>query len=119
MSTSTPWRLIRTLILSFLLSLLLLAGLTLLLYKFRLAESQITAGIYAVYILSCLTGGFLGGKAMKSRRFLWGLIIGALYFLVLFAMSALQNRGITAEPLQILTALAICSVSGMVGGMLS
>ena len=119
MSTSVLWRLIRSLILSFLLSLILLAGLTFLLYKFRLGESQITAGIHGVYIVSCLAGGLLAGKAMKTRRFLWGILAGLLYFLFLFAMSALQEQGIHTEITRILTVFGICSLSGMVGGMLS
>ena len=60
MQTSLPWRLIRTLIISFLVTLLLLTGLTFLLYKFRLGESQITVGIYAIYIVSCFLAGVAG-----------------------------------------------------------
>ena len=119
MQTSIPWRLVRTLIFSFLFTLLMMAGLTLLLYKFRLSEAQITTGIYAVYIASCLLGGFLSGKAMKTKRFFWGFLTGILYFMVLFAMSTLQEQGITAEPSRILTTFAICAGSGMAGGMVS
>ena len=119
MFTLTTRRLIRSLIVSFLLSILMLAGLTFLLYRFRLGESQITIGIYVIYILSCMIGGFLAGKSMKSRRFLWGLISGILYFLFLLAISALQESGITADPANILTVLGICGLSGMAGGMIS
>ena len=119
MQTSLPWRLIRTLIISFLVTLLLLTGLTFLLYKFRLGESQITVGIYAIYIVSCFLGGVLAGKAMKSRRFLWGLLTGLLYFIFLFGISALQEQGVTAGLVQILTVLGICAASGMAGGMIS
>ena len=119
MLTFAPRRLIRSLIVSFLLSLLMMAGLTFLLYRFRLGETQITAGIYTVYIFSCLIGGFLAGKAMKTRRFFWGLLSGLLYFLFLFILSALQESGITAEPPSVLTVLGICAASGMAGGMIS
>lgn len=119
MQTSIPWRLIRALILSFFLTLLMLAGLTFLLYKFRLGESQVTGGIYAVYIVSCLFGGFLAGKAMKTKRFFWGLLTGILYFIFIFAMSSLQEQGITSELPQILTVLGVCAGSGMAGGMVS
>ena len=119
MSASRSWRIIRTLILSFLRAGVLLLALTFLLYKFRLPESQITAGIYAVYIISCLIGGFLAGKAMKTRRFFWGLLTGVLYFVALFAMSSLQDQAITSDMTHILTVLGICAGSGMVGGMIS
>lgn len=119
MQPSIPWRLIRTLIASFFLTLFMLAGLTFLLYKLRLNESQVTAGIYAIYIASCLLGGFLAGKAMKTKRFFWGLLTGILYFVFLFAMSTLQEQGISSEPAQILTVLGICAGCGMAGGMIS
>lgn len=119
MSTSKPWRIIRTLIISYLLTAVLMTVLTVLLYKFRLPESQITIGINAVYILSCFIGGLIAGKTMKSRRFFWGLLTGVLYFLFLFAMSCLQEQSITSDMPHILTVLGICAGSGMVGGMIS
>lgn len=119
MKSSIPWRLTRTLILSFLLSIVLLLGLTLLLYRFRLDEQQVTLGIHAVYILSCLLGGLSAGKAMKTKRFFWGLLVGILYFVFLFAVSLLQEQGVSAEPIQIFAVLGICAASGMAGGMIS
>ncbi len=119
MSASTPWRIVRTLLIAYLLSAILLVVMTVLLYKFRLSEFQITVGIYATYLLSCLLGGFLAGKAMKTRRFFWGLLTGVLYFAVLFAMSSLQDQAVTSELPHILMILGLCAGSGMVGGMLS
>lgn len=119
MSTSKPWRIIRTLLVSYLFTIVLLALLTFLLYKFRLPESQITLGINAVYILSCFLGGLLAGKAMKTRRFFWGLLTGLLYFAVLFAVSMLQDQAVTSDMAHILTVLGMCAASGMVGGMVS
>jgi len=113
------WYLIRTLIFSYFMTTILLLVLTVLMYKFHLTEDRISIGIYAVYILSCLLGGFLAGKAMKSRRFFWGLLTGLLYFGFLLLMSCLQNREILAESSHILTVLAICAGSGMIGGMMS
>ena len=55
--------------------LLFLAGL---LYKFRMDEGKIQIGIILTYILSCFVGGFLAGKMMKSRQFLWGVLLGVL-----------------------------------------
>ena len=113
------WYLIRTLIISYFITTTLLLALTLLMYKFHLTEDRISPGIYAVYVLSCFPGGFLAGKAMKSRRFFWGLLTGLLYFSVLLLMSYIQNREIIAETEHILTVLGICTASGMVGGMMS
>lgn len=72
MLAQKAWRMIRTLIFTYLVSGVLLTALAFALYKFRLPESQITLGISGVYILSCFMGGFMAGKAMRSRKFLWG-----------------------------------------------
>ena len=119
MSTATLWRIIRTLLISYLCSAIILIFLTVLLYKFRLDESQITLGIHGTYILSCLLGGFLAGKSMKSKRLLWGLLTGIFYFIFLFLVSSLQEQSVTSELPQILKILGLCAGSGMFGGILS
>lgn len=119
MPASKPWRIVRTLILSYLLSAVMLLIMTFLLYKFRLSESQIVIGIYVTYIISCLLGGFLSGKAMKTRRFFWGLLTGILYFAALFLMSSLQDQAVTSDMPHIIIVLGLCAASGMIGGMFS
>ena len=115
MLAQKAWRMIRTLIFTYLVSGVLLTAL----YKFRLPESQITLGISGVYILSCFMGGFMAGKAMRSRKFLWGLLTGILYFAFLLIMSFLQDRTITADAVRLGTVFAMCSLSAMAGGMIS
>lgn len=119
MLTQKVWRVLRTLIITYIISGLLLSVLAFVLYKFRLPEGQVNLGVNAVYILSCFIGGFIAGKTQKSRRFLWGLITGLLYFLFLFLMSFLQDSSITENTIHIATVLAMCALSGMAGGMLS
>lgn len=113
------WRIIRTLIISYLITAVMLTILTVLLYKFRLPESQITMGINAVYIVSCLFGGLLAGKAMKTRRFFWGFLTGICYFAFLLLMSYIQNQSVLTDSTHILTVFLMCSLSGMAGGMIS
>ena len=119
MQTNKLWCIIRTLILTYVLSALFLLGLSFALFRLRLPESQVNLAVNAVYILSCTIGGFISGKVMKSRRFFWGLVIGLLYFFFLYLMSLAQSGGITAPAGRILTVLAMCAVSGMAGGMIS
>ena len=78
---------LRSLLISYVLSGILLAALAFALYKLRLKEGQVNLMVYAVYLLTCLCGGFLAGKRIRQRRFFWGLLSGLLYFLVLFAVS--------------------------------
>ena len=119
MLAQKAWRMIRTLIFTYLVSGVLLTALAFALYKFRLPESQITLGISGVYILSCFAGGFMAGKAMRSRKFLWGLLTGILYFAFLLLMSFFQDRTVTADAVRLGTVFAMCSLSALAGGMVS
>ena len=96
--------------------LLFLAGL---LYKFRMDEGKIQIGIILTYILSCFVGGFLAGKMMKSRQFLWGVLLGVLYFLIMTLVSLAVNRELQSSTSGFVTAFLLCMGGGMLGGMLS
>lgn len=110
---------LRTLLITYILTGILLVVLAFALYKFRLKESQIRIGVNAIYIIACLVGGLIIGKAARQRRFFWGLILGLMYFAVLFLVSLLINKGINGNLNHILITMAICAASGTAGGMIS
>ena len=97
-------------------ALLLLA---LLLYRLGLSENVISVAILAVYVIACLLAGILMGKCTQTRRFLWGLLIGTLYFVILAALTASINHGFKDFGTHFFTTWMICAGSGMLGGMLS
>ncbi|OUP20271.1 hypothetical protein B5F29_06315 [Lachnoclostridium sp. An196] len=110
-------RVVKALLVSYLLTgglLLLLAGL---LYRFRLDEGKIQIGIILIYIVSCFAGGFLAGKMMKSRKFLWGVLLGLLYFLIMTLVSLAVNRGLQDGTTSYFTTFLLCMGGGMLGGM--
>ncbi len=107
------------LLFSYLVTAFILLLLSFLMLKLNLPGAGISAGIIAAYIISNLFGGFLVGRKIEQRKFIWGLVMGVFYFIILMLISLLMNR---AEPLplgNLFTAMIICSMSGMVGGMLS
>lgn len=107
----------RSLFLSYLLSALLLTALAFGLFRLKLSPSRVSGAVYGIYALSCFLGGLMAGKGIRNRRFFWGLVSGLLYFLILAAMSVLLNSGLGGDTEKLITVLAICAVSGMVGGM--
>lgn len=109
---------IRSLLVTYVVTALLLFLLAFLLFRLDLNESKVALGMIAVYILSCLFGGFAAGKGGKNRKFLWGLLNGSLYFLILLAVS-LGKGGGTDGFFSWFTTGALCLGSGMLGGMLS
>ena len=72
-----------------------------------------------IYFLSCALGGFIAGKKMGSRRLLWGIASGLIYFAVLFILSLAVGSGLRGDMQGILTALAACLGGGAVGAFLS
>lgn len=96
--------------------LLLLAGM---MYKFELDEGKVSIGIIAIYIVSCLLGGFLTGKFVKAQKFIWGMALGAVYFIILTLISLAVNRGFQGNLMNLATTFIMCVGGGMLGGMIS
>lgn len=110
---------LKSLLCAYLVTGVLLLLLTVLLYKCNLEEKHISAGILTVYLLSTLVGGFMAGKMAKVRKFMWGLGIGVLYFLLLVLISFGIYHGIQESISQLLIVCVLCTGGGMIGGMIS
>lgn len=109
----------KSLLFSYILTGLLLLLLALLLYKLQLSEKIVSACIILIYIGANFFGGFVTGKKMQNRKFLWGLGMGAAYFLVLAVVSVAVNQSFKDVASNFFLTLTICAGSGMLGGMLS
>ncbi len=113
------WFLLKSLLFSYILTGVLLVALAFLLYKLGLSEKIVSIAIIVIYVVSTLFGGFVTGKRMGNRRFLWGLFMGSAYFLVLAAVSLCMGEGGIQVGNSLLTTLVLCAGGGMLGGMLS
>ena len=115
-----PWSsLLIYLCCSFVVTTLLLLLLAVLLYKADLSREIVSGGITVTYVLSTFLGGFLAGKRMKEKRFLWGLSMGAVYFVILLIVSVAANGSFKEVTDSFFTTLILCIGGGMLGGMLS
>lgn len=111
--------LLKLLAFSYVLTAVFLLILSMLLYKFRLSETIINVGIVIIYIAATFLTGFLAGKKIGTKKYLWGLCLGAGYFLILTLISLIINHGINDFSGNFLSTLFLCVGSGMLGGMLS
>ena len=115
-----PWQnLLLYLLFAYIVSALVLVLLAVLVFKAGISQQMVSGGIILAYVLSCFLGGLLAGKKMKQKRFLWGLVMGLAYFLVLFLVSVIVNKSLGAVGDSLLTSLVLCAGGGMLGGMLS
>lgn len=110
---------VKVFLFSYVLTAVLLLFLALLLYKCRLSETVVNIGIIVIYILVCFLAGFITGKKMGSRKFLWGALSGVVYFGILALLSILLHKGTGQLSNSFLSTLFLCAGSGMLGGMLS
>ncbi len=107
------------LLIAYLVTTVGLLVLAFLLYKFSMTESAVNIGIILIYIAATFLSSFICGKKVKARKFLWGLGIGAAYFVILFLLSFLMNGEAAGLGTNVFTTMLICTGSGMLGGMLA
>lgn len=111
--------LLKSLLFSYILTGGLLLLLALVLYKAGLSQKAVSICIIVIYVLATFFAGFVTGKKLKSRKFLWGALMGLLYFLVLAAVSLAVNREPGVLSGSFATTLVLCGGGGMLGGMFS
>ncbi len=102
--------------LSLLVTLLFLVVLAFLMLKAGLSRETVSKIMIAGYVLAPAAGGFLLGKKRKVSRFLWGLLIGAIYFGVYMLLAVCTQDVPLTDILWV--AIPVC-LGGMAGGMLS
>lgn len=112
-------RLLKALLAAYIVTGALLLVLALLLYKLRLSESVINLSITAIYLIACFLTGFLMGKMMRTRKYLWGAAGGLLYFALLALISLAAHQGFSGDSSGFVTTLMLCIGGGTLGGMLS
>ena len=110
---------LKSLLASYIVTGLLLLGLSFLVYKFELDEQLVVGGIVAIYVISTFMGGYIIGKLTGVRKFVWGMIVGAIYFVLLFLISYGVYREFNTNGISVITTAILCIGGGTLGGMLS
>ncbi len=110
---------LKSLLCAYVVTGILLLLLALFVYKLNLEEKQVTIAVMAIYLVSTFVGGFTIGKWNRVRKFLWGMLVGAGYFILLLLVSlgiyhSLKNGGVNA-----MTTMFLCIGGGLLGGMLA
>ncbi|MDE7036601.1 MAG: TIGR04086 family membrane protein, partial [Lachnospiraceae bacterium] len=78
---------LKSLLVSYVITGILLLLLAVALYKLELNEKAVSAAITAIYIIATLLGGIIIGKLARVRRYLWGLGLGIGYFALLLLIT--------------------------------
>lgn len=111
--------LLKALAVSYIITAILLLVTALLMYKLgRLGETAIHLSIIIIHGISVFLGGFLTGKMVKEQKYIWGLMLGVCYVLVIGIVSFIMNGTIHISAGGTLTNVILCLAAGMLGGML-
>lgn len=89
------------------------------LYKFRISENVVNMAVIVIYVCMTFFAGFVAGKRFKVKKFLWGLILGSVYFLILTVVSMIGGVSDMVVGRGMITTYLLCAGGGMLGGMLS
>lgn len=111
--------LLKGLFIAYIITAIILLILSLLMLKLNLPSIVTSVGINLAYIASSLLSGFYVGKKVEQKKFIWGLLMGVVYFVILMLVSLIMNQSSPLPLGNMFTVLVICSLSGMLGGMLS
>lgn len=95
----------------------LLFLMALLVYKLGISEKTVSIMVIVIYVAVNLAAGFFIGRHMKTRKFLWGLLMGTAYFVILSIVSLIVEQSVKSVASDFLTVLVLCAGSGMLGGM--
>ena len=89
----------------------LLAALAFTVFRFHL--------IVAIYVIVTFIGAFITGKKVKERKFLWGLLLGTLYILIISLVAILIGQVFHVTSTANITTAVLCVGGGLLGGMIS
>ena len=82
---------LRSLLLAYGVTGLFLLILAFLLFQFEFGGGTAAVGIIIIYVVSCLVGGFMAGKIIRKDRYIWGIVTGLSYYVLLLLVSFLAQ----------------------------
>ncbi|MCD7744674.1 MAG: TIGR04086 family membrane protein [Lachnospiraceae bacterium] len=112
-------RTLGALVFAFLVTVVLMLGFAFLLLKLQLDAGKSEIGIMVIYVLSCFAGGWVCGRHAARRKFLWGMLTGVLYFLLLLVVSGLGEETLQPQLTRTVATFVLCAGGGTLGGMLA
>ena len=103
------------LLVSFFITFVGVLALSFSLLLFPVSEKAIDISILILYILSCFAAGRILRKRTWNKRFMWGLLIGETYYLILLVISIMCDYVTSVSAKDVLTSFVICGASAAIG----
>ena len=110
---------LKTMVISYIITAVMLLLLALGLYKLGLSEWQVTAGIIITYAISVFVGGYCLARRQRTGKMLWGIGFGIVYCAVLVIVSLAISRGVSMDVSSIIRAAVVSVCAGAIGAFAS
>ena len=82
----------KSLIISYIVTFILLLIFAMIMYYGNVSEKVVGIFVIITYFISSLLGGLSIGKSVENRRFLWGMILGLLYFGIIMMITLVGEQ---------------------------
>ena len=100
-------------------SVILIAMAAFVVLKISPSEMVIKVIILAVYAIAAFVGGFIMGRVMDKRKFLWGAAAGAIYIAIILLAAIIVKGSADARTIGVMSGIIVSLAAGTVGGMIS
>ena len=90
---------------SFIVSFMLLLIFAMIMYASDVSNNVVGVMVVITYFVSTLIGGFYVGSRVNEKKFMWGIILGIVYFVLLMIVSVISNKGDVALDISVLILL--------------
>lgn len=107
---------VKGLILSYLLTIIMLFITAVVVYKVGISDKVLGILVVVIYIVATFAGGFVTGRKVREKRFLWGMVYGLTYISVALTVSVLFTGSGDREGIAVITKCIMCVAGGMLGG---
>lgn len=87
----------------------------LIIYFTNVSEGVISKAVFAISIAALILGGIVAAKGADNSGFLYGLITGTVYFVIVIISSIIKNGGFEFSMNSVILLLGYLS-AGMLGG---
>lgn len=109
---------VKGVIIAYAVSAVVLLILAFLMFQWNVGDEIIRGGVVFAYVISCFIYGILVSGQHAGKKYLWGILAGAVYYVILLIVSMIWNRAVFTSIPGILPALFLCLAGGMLGGMM-
>ncbi|MFR5028828.1 MAG: TIGR04086 family membrane protein, partial [Coprococcus sp.] len=94
---------VKGLILSYLLTIIMLFITAVVVYKVGISDKVLGILVVVIYIVATFAGGFVTGRKVREKRFLWGMVYGLTYISVALTVSVLFTGSGDREGIAVIT----------------